>query len=73
VRAITNGGPWPDQPGIVWVDLAATRLFEVRLHDHDGIVPAAAARPSTPRTRAFRHPKHDPVEIHTSNDRLEPP
>ena len=31
VRCLANGEPPPVQAGIVWVDLAATRLFDVRL------------------------------------------
>ena len=27
VRALTKGGPMPKQPGLIWCDLRATRLF----------------------------------------------
>jgi hypothetical protein len=30
VRALTDGGPFPAQPGLVWCDLGATRLFAWR-------------------------------------------
>jgi transcriptional regulator with XRE-family HTH domain len=30
VRALTSGGPPPDEPGLVWCDIAATRLFAWR-------------------------------------------
>lgn len=31
VEALTTGTPPPGQPGVVWADLAGTRLYEVRL------------------------------------------
>ena len=30
VRALTSGGPMPQQPGLIWCDLRATRLFARR-------------------------------------------
>jgi transcriptional regulator with XRE-family HTH domain len=33
VRALTIGAAPPDQPGIVWIDLAGSRIYEVRLRD----------------------------------------
>jgi len=33
IDCLISGAPHPDEPGIVWIDLASSRLFELRLRD----------------------------------------
>src|SRR5207253_5937435 len=43
VECLTRGAATPHKPGLVWADLASTRLFEVRIVPVAGL-PAAVAR-----------------------------
>ncbi|MBA2569997.1 MAG: hypothetical protein H0V04_02320, partial [Chloroflexi bacterium] len=66
VATLTSGGPTPHEPGLIWCDIEATRLFARRRHAHDHVARLSAPRRSPragsgPRRWDHRAPRADVV------------